>query len=129
MIFDEFDGYFMTPTYFNQMCQPFPFSLPVHGAGNVQLLARYIIICSNYHPAYWWKKRQMDEIRQTTRRIHAFNYMLVSSQEWQKRKAKAANIPGRQTAKSATVVHNQNMSQIRLADIAGPAGGLTVIEN
>lgn len=56
VIIDEMDGNRMSPTFFNQLCDRYPLEVPVHGSGGVQFTSKHIIICTNYHPAYWWKK-------------------------------------------------------------------------
>lgn len=86
LFFDEFDGNVMTPTAFNSLCQPFGFTLPCHGAAGAQMRSKYIIICSNYHPAFWWKNRTADATYQTTRRIDGWVYRLLDSPSWRQRK-------------------------------------------
>jgi len=66
---DEMDGNFMTPTFFNTLCDRYECVVPVHGGAGHQMVARYIIICSNYHPRYWWRKRSASQLTQTLRRI------------------------------------------------------------
>lgn len=53
---DEMDGGRMKPTTFNSICDRYPFSLPVHGAGNIQCLASTVIVCTNYLPEEWWRR-------------------------------------------------------------------------
>lgn len=95
LFFDEFDGSVMPPTSFNQLCQPFSYILPCHGAAGAQMRSRYIFICSNYLPASWWKNRSGDQIYQTTRRIHATVPLLCSPSDWARRRAthKRPNAP------------------------------------
>lgn len=66
---DEFDGDRMRPKAFNDLCDRYECVVPSHGSAGHQLVAKYIIICSNYAPKYWWKKRSAQQLRQTTRRI------------------------------------------------------------
>ncbi len=66
---DEMDGNRCTPTFFNGMIDRHEFIVPAHGSAGHQLIARFIIICSNYLPKYWWKKRSLIQQKQTTRRI------------------------------------------------------------
>jgi len=66
---DEMDGNYMTPTFFNTLCDRYECVVPVHGGAGHQMLAKYIIICSNYHPRYWWKKRSAVQLTQTMRRM------------------------------------------------------------
>lgn len=66
---DEMDGNYMTPTFFNTLCDRYECVVPVHGGAGHQMVAKYIVICSNYHPKFWWKKRKPDQIFQTVRRV------------------------------------------------------------
>jgi len=68
-VIDEFDGYYMTPTFFNQLADAYEHSVPVHGQSNVQFTSRVLIVVSNYLPKFWWKKRSSDQVFQTTRRL------------------------------------------------------------
>ncbi len=43
--------------------------IPSHGGAGHQLIAKYMIFTSNYHPKYWWKRRSPSQLRQTLRRI------------------------------------------------------------
>ena len=54
VLIDEMDGNRCTPTFLNELCDEYEFSVPVHGCGNVQFLAKTVIICSNYVPKDWW---------------------------------------------------------------------------
>jgi len=69
LVMDEFDGYQMTPTMFNRICDFTPCTLPCHGSPGVQMTSRYVLIASNYHPKYWWRKRNANQLYQITRRI------------------------------------------------------------
>lgn len=66
---DEMDGNRMPPTFFNQLADRYPMVVPAHGGAGHQFVSKYLIICSNYHPRYWWKKRNVDQVKQITRRI------------------------------------------------------------
>lgn len=66
---DEFDGNYMRPTDFNDLCDRYEYVVPVHGGAGHQFVSRYIVIASNYLPKYWWKKRSAVQLVQTTRRI------------------------------------------------------------
>jgi hypothetical protein len=66
---DEFDGNRMRPTEFNMLCDEGQHILPVHGGAGHQFVSKFILICSNYLPSEWWKKRNAGQVRQTTRRI------------------------------------------------------------
>jgi len=68
-VLDEFDGYYMPPTSFNQLADAYEHAVPVHGQSNVQFTSRVLIVVSNYLPKFWWKKRSSDQIYQTTRRL------------------------------------------------------------
>ncbi len=59
LVIDEMDGNRMKPTTMNELCDKYPNSLPVHCQGNVYSKAKYIIICSNYLPKYWWRKHNI----------------------------------------------------------------------
>lgn len=76
---DEFDGNFMRPTVFNDLCDRYEHVVPVHGSAGHQFVSRYLVICSNYLPKYWWKKRSPGQLRQTTRRIDVFIPLLTPS--------------------------------------------------
>lgn len=89
LFFDEFDGNVMTPTAFNSLCQPFAFTLPCHGAAGAQMRSKYIFICSNYHPSFWWKNRNGDQVYQTVRRIDGWIYRLLDAESWVRRKRSA----------------------------------------
>jgi len=69
LFFDEFDGHFMKPTFFNQLCDAGPMLLPVHGGAGLQVQSRYIVLCTNYAPKFWWRRRNKAQVFQTTRRI------------------------------------------------------------
>ncbi len=69
VILDEMDGVRMKPTLFNGLADAFEYSVPVHGAGNVNWNPTLLIVISNYAPKYWWRKRTADQLLQTTRRI------------------------------------------------------------
>lgn len=69
LFLDEFDGSRMKPTTFNELCDRHEVVLPVHGGSGHQMVSRYIFICSNYAPKFWWKGRNEFQLKQTTRRI------------------------------------------------------------
>lgn len=69
IILDEFDGNVMTPTAFNSLCDRYPYTLPAHGSAGHQMTSKYIFVCSNYLPKYWWRKRNKEQVKQTERRI------------------------------------------------------------
>lgn len=66
---DEFDGDRMRPKAFNDLCDRYECVIPSHGSAGHQLISKYIIICSNYLPKFWWRKRSALQLEQTTRRI------------------------------------------------------------
>lgn len=66
---DEFGGHRCTPTFFNGLADRYPFVVPAHGTAGQQMVAKYLVICSNYAPKFWWKNRNEDQLKQTTRRI------------------------------------------------------------
>lgn len=66
---DEFGGHRCTPTFFNGLADRYPFVVPAHGAAGHQMVSKYLVICSNYAPKFWWAKRNADQLKQTTRRI------------------------------------------------------------
>lgn len=66
---DEMNGSKMTPEFFNGLVDRYEFVVPSHGSAGTQLIARYIIIASNYTPRVWWKRRSLDQQKQTMRRI------------------------------------------------------------
>lgn len=69
MWIDEMDGGRMPPTYWNQLTDRYGCVLPAHGGVGHQMISRYLVVCSNYHPKYWWKRRKPDQVKQTMRRI------------------------------------------------------------
>lgn len=66
---DEMDGDRMRPKTFNELCDRYECILPAHGGVGHQFTSRYVVIVSNYLPKYWWRKRNAEQVRQTTRRI------------------------------------------------------------
>jgi len=66
---DEFGGHRCVPTFFNGLADRYPFVIPSHGAAGHQMVSKYLVICSNYAPKYWWRNRNADQLFQTTRRI------------------------------------------------------------
>lgn len=69
VILDEMDGNRMKPTLFNLIADKFSATVPVTARPAVNWCPRVLIVISNYHPAFWWKKRSVDQQKQTTRRI------------------------------------------------------------
>ena len=55
VLLDEFDGNRCPPTFLNDLTDRYSMSVPQHGRGNVNFVARTIIICSNFVPKDWWK--------------------------------------------------------------------------
>lgn len=55
-LIDEMDGHVMTPTFFNGLCDRYPFTVPVHGTAGLQFVSRFLIFTTNYHPKFWWKR-------------------------------------------------------------------------
>lgn len=68
-IIDEMSGNKMTPEFFNELCDWEQMDLPVHGSLGRQFTSKYLFIGTNYHPKFWWKKRSVDQVKQTMRRI------------------------------------------------------------
>jgi len=68
---DEFGGDRCRPTFFNGLADRYPFVVPAHGSAGHQMVAKFLVICSNYAPKFWWKNRNADQLKQTTRRIDA----------------------------------------------------------
>lgn len=66
---DEMNGDKMKPEFFNGLVDRYEFVLPIHGQGGHQFNSKYIIICSNYAPKFWWKRRSENQVYQTMRRI------------------------------------------------------------
>lgn len=54
-IFDEFDGSFCQPTFWNRLTDRYPMSVPVHLSRNVSWAPKLIIVTSNKVPRSWWK--------------------------------------------------------------------------
>lgn len=53
VIIDEFKGSRMRPTFFNQLVDAGPCTVPVHG-GTTEFNSELIIITTNVHPRLWW---------------------------------------------------------------------------
>lgn len=68
-LIDEMNGHKMSPEFFNELCDWEPMNVPSHGSAGHQFTSKYLFITSNYHPKYWWKKRNPDQVKQTMRRI------------------------------------------------------------
>jgi len=79
LFLDEFDGNRMKPADFNELCDRHEVVLPVHGGAGHQMISRFIFICSNYAPRFWWKNRKPSQVKQTTRRI---DYVFKMFKEW-----------------------------------------------
>lgn len=79
LFLDEFDGNRMKPTDFNELCDRHEVVLPVHGGAGHQMISKFIFICSNYAPRFWWKNRKPSQVKQTTRRI---DYVFKMFKEW-----------------------------------------------
>jgi len=74
---DEFGGHRCAPTFFNGLADRYPFVVPAHGTAGHQMVSKYLVICTNYAPKYWWKKRNEDQLKQTTRRIDLMIKMIT----------------------------------------------------
>jgi len=68
-IIDEMNGSKMTPEFFNQLVDYAPMNVPSHGSAGHQFNSKYVFVCTNFHPKYWWKNRSVDNVKQTMRRI------------------------------------------------------------
>jgi len=68
-IIDEMSGAKMTPEFFNELCDWEQMTVPCHGSAGHQFTSPYLFITTNYHPKYWWKKRNANQLKQTMRRI------------------------------------------------------------
>lgn len=68
-LLDEMNGNRMKPEDFNNLIDAGPMVVPAHGGPGHQFVAKFVVICSNYLPKYWWAKRSAIQVRQTTRRI------------------------------------------------------------
>lgn len=79
MLLDEFDGHRMKPTDFNELCDRHEVVLPTHGSAGHQMVSKYIFICSNYAPRFWWKNRKPHQLAQTLRRI---DYVFKMFKPW-----------------------------------------------
>jgi len=55
VLIDEMDGNRCSPTFLNQLCDRYRFTVPQHCAPNVEFVAEWIVIVSNYYFFYWWK--------------------------------------------------------------------------
>lgn len=69
IIIEEMNGDKFTPEFFNELCDRYPLTIPFHGTAGAQMLAKHLFITTNYHPKFWWKKRNANQIYQTMRRI------------------------------------------------------------
>jgi len=68
-IIDEMDGSKMTPEFFNQLVDWAPMNVPSHGSAGHQFTSNFVFITTNYHPKFWWRRRNVDQVKQTMRRI------------------------------------------------------------
>jgi len=68
-LIDEMNGHKMSPEFFNELCDWEPMCVPSHGTAGHQFTSKYVLITSNYHPKFWWKKRSPIQVQQTLRRI------------------------------------------------------------
>lgn len=66
---DEMDGNRMTPTQFNSLADRYECVVPAHGTAGHQFLAKYLVVCSNYLPKYWWRQRSKVQTEQVMRRL------------------------------------------------------------
>jgi len=98
---DEFDGNFMQPTAFNELADRYEYVVPVHGGAGHQFVSKYLVICSNYLPKYWWRKRNAEQLRQTTRRLDLVIPMLRPVRRVEQRVFLHNNVP---TSWSSTFV-------------------------
>jgi len=83
MILDEMDGCRMRPGYWNQLADRYECVLPSHGGVGHQMRAKYLIVTTNYHPKYWWKRRNADQVKQTMRRIDLIIKMIPPQPNYQ----------------------------------------------
>lgn len=81
-IIDEMNGHKMSPEFFNELVDWSPMNVPSHGSAGHQFTSPYVFITSNYHPKYWWKKRSVDQVKQTMRRIDIIIKMLNPIERW-----------------------------------------------
>lgn len=61
VVFDDFDGRYMTPMMFKKLIDQAPTKVPVKGRHGADFNSPYVFITSNYHPRYWWKKIQKND--------------------------------------------------------------------
>lgn len=78
---DEFGGHRCTPTFFNGLADRYPFDVPCHGSGGHKMVSKYLVICTNYAPKFWWKNRNADQLKQTTRRIDALIKLIPEKED------------------------------------------------
>lgn len=69
VIIDDMDGARCTPGFFKQLCDRYPFTVPVHGRGNVEFNSPYIFITTNRAPRFWWAKQSTTEQKAIMRRF------------------------------------------------------------
>jgi len=69
VILDEFGGDRCTPKFFNQLCDRYPFTVPIHGGGGHQFVSRYVFLTTNYPPRQWWPNAQAASVGALLRRI------------------------------------------------------------
>lgn len=74
IILDDFNGNRCKPDFFKQLCDRYPFSVPVHQRGNVNFNSRYIFITSNYAPRFWWSKMTPADIGAMHRRFSCLRF-------------------------------------------------------
>jgi len=76
LLIDEFDGSNMPPTFFNLLVDRYQCTLPCHGSAGHQMVSKFVLIGTNYHPKFWWKNRSAVQRVQTLRRIEVLVPML-----------------------------------------------------
>lgn len=74
IILDDMDGARCTPGFFKQLCDRYAFSVPVHGAGNVNFNSPYIFITTNRVPKDWWKNQSKTERAAVMRRFACIRF-------------------------------------------------------
>lgn len=79
VIIDDMDGARCNPGFFKQLCDRYPFTVPIHGQGNVNFNSPFIFITTNRAPRFWWKNQSATEQKAIMRRfacIRFFGYVV-----------------------------------------------------
>lgn len=89
VVFEDFDGRYMTPMHFKKLIDSSPTTVPIKGRSAVNFNSPFIFITSNYHPKYWWRREKLptNDLEAILRRI-TFTFFVRTYQSEEKFRAK-----------------------------------------